>query len=94
MQFRERSQKFFGQLPNVFRSESEKDKKLFLFTTLFSSKCSTGLLEQKFGCVAFFCRKSKIFFALTPKFFEKHFFVRKNISSVKTILSAWRKQFR
>ena len=30
-QFREGSQKFFGQFPRVFCSASEKDKRLFLF---------------------------------------------------------------
>ena len=93
-QFREGSQKFFGQRPSVCRSKNEKDERTFFWTTLFSSKCSNGLHEQKFGCLAaFFAENLKLFFALTPKFFQKHFFVRKNFS-VETILSAWRKQSR
>ena len=38
----------FCHCPNVFRSKSEKQKRLFV-KTLFSSKCSSGHTERKFG---------------------------------------------
>ena len=63
-QFREGSQKFFEQLPRVCRSKIEKDERIFFWTTLFSSKCSCGLPEQKFGCLADFFAENLNFFLL------------------------------
>ena len=72
MQFRERSQKFFGQRPSVCRSNNEKDERTFFWTTLFPSKCSSGLPEQKFGCLAAFLPKIQNFFLLWFRNFLKN----------------------
>ena len=72
MQFRERSQKFFGQRPSVCRSNNEKDERTFFWTTLFPSKCSSGLPEQKFGCLAAFLPKIQNFFLLWFRIFLKN----------------------
>ena len=49
---KERSQSFCP-CPNVFRSKSGKQKRVFL-KTLFCSKYSTGRIERKFGHTANF----------------------------------------
>ena len=77
-QFRERSQTFLSSVPAFIAQNLKKTKEVFFWTTLFSSKCSLELIDRSFVIPAdFLSRKSKLFFALNPKFFKKHFFVRK-----------------
>ena len=77
-QFIERSQTFLSNVPAFIAQNWKKTKEVFFWTTLFSSKCSLELIDWSFVIPAdFVCRKSKLFFALNPKFFKKHLFVRK-----------------
>ena len=85
-QFSEGSQKFFEQFPRVFLLRIWRRQKII-------SSLQNCFFFKMFHSCLIFCRISKTFFALTPKFNRKHFFVRKNFSSLKTILSARKKQF-
>ena len=61
-QFRERSQTFLGNFPAFIARNLKKTKEHFFWTTLFSSKCSFELIEQKFGILAdFFVENLKVF---------------------------------
>ena len=69
----------------------KKTKELF-----FEQHCSLQNVPLRYSnrslaiLPVFFAENLK-FFALTPKFIKKHFLVRKNFSSLKTILSARKK---
>ena len=80
LQFRGRSQIFFGNLPTFFAQNLKKTKTLLFWTTLFSSKNSFGLINQNF-CIAadFVCWKSNLFFALNAKIIEKTLLSSKDI---------------
>ena len=54
MQFRERSQKFLGNVPVFFAQNLKKTKALLFWTTLVSPKKSFGLINQNFGNAADF----------------------------------------
>ena len=62
MHLGERSQFFFGNVSAIIAQNSKKTKELFFWTTLFSSKCSFELIEQKFDILAdFFVENLKVF---------------------------------
>ena len=82
------SERFFPQ-------NLKKTREFLFWTTLFSSKCSSGLIDQSFVIPAdFVCRKSKLFLLDNRNSFKEHFFVRKIFFSFETILSTQRKPFR
>ena len=61
-----------------FPQNLKKTKEFLFWTTLFSSKCSFGLIDQSFVIPAdFVCGKSKLFSLYIRNSFEEHFFVRK-----------------
>ena len=62
MQFKERSQNYLGNVPVFFAQKLKKTKECFFWTSLFSSRCSFGLIAQNFGNTAkFTCRKTELF---------------------------------
>ena len=89
-QFIERSQTFLSNVPAFIAQTLKKTTEVFFWTTLFSSKCSLELIGWSFVIPAdFVCRKSKLFFALNPKFLKKtllcskDFFLSKRSSALK-----------
>ena len=62
MLFGERSQIFFGNAAAFIAQNLKKTKKIFFWTTLFTSKCSFWLIDQNFGILAnFFVENLKLF---------------------------------
>ena len=88
--------KIISAMSERFFPQNLKKTREFLFwTTLFSSKCSSGLIDQSFVIPAdFVCGKSKLFLLYNRNSFKEHFFVRKIFFSFETILSTQRKPFR
>ena len=71
---------FLGNFPQFFAQSLKKTKECFFFTTLSTSICSSGLIEQNSGNLAgIFSQKSRFFCSISELFSKKkHCFVRKN----------------
>ena len=73
MQFRERSQKDFANVPKVLRLKSEKYQSIFLFLKpCFCQKVPLGSSNAKFGnCAGLFSTKVKDVFGQGPNIYRK-----------------------